>query len=217
MTLTELYNLVFYFSIGSVTIPFTSCLIKLKTLNQTLRVLFIYVMVAAATELLSLQLAVTKNVSAYHAVQNSFTLLECLLLGFIYYMEFKQRLSRRIILLLLLAYLVVAFWTLLYITGFSQPNNIISTLESCLMIGLATSFFYKVNSELNIPRLKEYYFFWLNSAVLIYFSTSFFLFLFDEYLSKYGFKSFYLLYGVHELTNIACNILFAIGIWKTKR
>jgi hypothetical protein len=217
MTLTALYNLVFYFSIGSVSVPFVCCLIKLRTLNRTLRVLFIYVMVAAATELLSLHLAVTKNVSAYNAVQNSFTLLECTLLSFIYYLEFKRLLSRRIILILLLAYLVIAFCALFYVTGFTQPNNIISTLESCLMIGLATSFFYKVNSELNIPRLKEYYFFWLNSAVLIYFSTSFFLFLFDEYLSKYGFKSFYLLYGVHELTNIACNILFAIGIWKTKK
>jgi hypothetical protein len=216
MYLTDLYNLVLYLSIGSVALPFICCLIKLKTLNLTLRVLFIYVIVAAVTELLSFQLAATNNIGPYNAVQNTFTLLECLLLGLIYYLEFKQPLSRRIILLLILVYLAIAFWALLYVKSFTQPNNIISTLESCLMIGLAISFFYKVNSELNIPRLKEYYFFWLNSAVLIYFSTSFFLFLFDGYLSKYGFKSFYLLYGVHELTNIACNILFAIGIWKTK-
>ncbi len=216
MDLTGIYNLIFWVSITSVLIPLACCIIKLKTLNRTLRVLFIYIVISASTEIVSRQLS-TINLNGYYAVQNIFTLLECALLTFIYYLEFRAGFSRTIILLAFLIYGIIACTELFFIKSIFQPNNVISSVESCLLIGLSVSFFYKVHTELAIPKLREYYFFWLNTAVLIYFSTSIILFLFDGYLEKCPIKIFYLLYSLHLLTNITYNILLSTGIWSSKQ
>ena len=99
---------------------------------------------------------------------------------------------------------------------FHVQSSILSTYEAALLIGLSGGYILKVMREINISRLKEAHFTWINVGVLLYFSMAILLFLFFSYIEKRGMKTYNSLYSLHWITNIGYNVLLATGIWKTK-
>jgi hypothetical protein len=214
MITDRFYEVVSLVSLISLIAPLSISLIKIKTLNATLRVLLIYFFISVIAEILS-RYENDKNLMLYDATQNTFTILECFCFSIIFYLQFTSRSGRTVVQILLILYLLLAmviFWS---ISSFFVYNNTILVIESLMMIVFSVSFFYKVYSEQNIQALHNYFFFWINSGILIYFSASFFIFLFDGYLTKLDPSYFSLLHSIHQIANIATNSLFAIGIWKT--
>lgn len=216
MLLADIYEKLELLSAMSVLVPILGALVKLRALNVTLRVLFIYVVICAITEVLNFAFSDASIVN-YSILQNTFTVIECLLISGIYYNELRSRRSRSLIFLFISVYLVISFFALFIFQSFTELNNIITISEGCFLTGLAVSYFYKLNTELNITRLKDHYFFWLNTAVLLYFCTTSVIFLFNTYLENCSVESFQKLYALHLLMNITYNSLLAIAIWKAKK
>lgn len=179
-----------------------------------MRVLFIYLIISTTTEFAAIGLPRLYEIY-YNVIQLTFTCLEFLLLSFMYYLEFTSKQTKGALLFLALIYLALTMAVLS--TGYSQANGLLSAIESFTMIGFSIAFFYKVYSEMNIPKLKEYSFIAINSAVLIYFSAAFVLFLFAEYLDHCPKKIFQILWGFHDIGNIVYNSFLAIGIWRQKK
>ena len=199
----------------SVTIPLVFALTRFKTLNLTLRVLFIFLIISAVTEFLSFFL-LDKNSDIIFAVQNIYTFLEYVFLVCIYFLEYTSKTMRKIILYFSFAYLIGTIVILFLLNRFTELNDVLNGINSFVMIALSVYFFYKIQSELNIPSLNQYPFFWFNCAILIYFGTSLILFLCGDYLDKCDIKEFQVLWSLHFIGNIIYNILFAIGLWKAK-
>jgi hypothetical protein len=101
--------------------------------------------------------------------------------------------------------------------GYVLYGYILNTFEATIFIAVSVLYFLKLVREVNVPALKDFYFAWINSAVLIYFSMAFFLFLFDLYIVNHSLQTFNNLYSLHWLVNIAYNILLALGVWKYNR
>jgi len=215
MNFNSFYTTLHYISIFSAVIPFSVAIFKIKTLNQSLRVLFIYLSVSVITEFASRLLA-DSYVKGYYVVQNCFTVLEFLLIALIYYYEFSSASLKSLIKYLIWSYASISILAFVLLANFAEPHSLFSTIEACIMIVLSITFFYHLHKRLDIPELNNYYFFWINSAILLYFSTSFILFLFDGYLQQCDKNTFQLLYSLHLLANIAYNTLFSLGIWKFK-
>lgn len=97
-----------------------------------------------------------------------------------------------------------------------MQDSVLSTYEAAFLIALSGGYIIKVMREINISRLKEVHFTWINVGILIYFSMAILLFLFYSYIEKRGIKTYNNLYSLHWLTNIGYNVLLATGIWKTK-
>jgi hypothetical protein len=199
---------------ASLAIPLICSLIRFRTLNNELRVLFLYIVVSSVTEVISLQLAL--NQLQNYVVQNLFTVVECSLLMYIYFLRFEGILTRRLILVLYSVFIIVAFIFMILLGGLSRADNLISACESCLFIALSWSYFYKLMQEKNIERLNQFYFAWINAAILIYFSMTFFVFLFNKVIGSLDNSLYRLIYTLHLFTNISFNILLGIGIWKIK-
>jgi hypothetical protein len=215
MNFRTFHHIIYYVSALSVIVPLICCILRLKTLNAELRTLFLYIIVCALTEAISFILA--KNNIHTYITHNLFTVLECTLITYIYLLKFEIKKARYIITIFYFVFLALSIIIFVLRSGYNRSDNIISTFESCFFITLSFTFFYKEIYELNIPRLSEYYFFWLNSAFLIYFSMAFFLFLFSGYLEKYDLSIYYPLYSLYLLTNVAYNILLSLGVWKIKQ
>lgn len=64
--------------------------------------------------------------------------------------------------------------------------------------------------------MDQNYFAWINSAILIYFSMALFSFLFNKFSGQLEMNLYVWVYTPHLVTNVAYNILLAIGIWKIK-
>lgn len=215
MILSKIYTFLLYLSMISMVVPLVIGSIKFKTLNRTLGVLFVFIIVSVLTELLS-YIYLKLDSSVVFVLQNVFSFLECLLLMLIYYFEFNGKNLRAIIFSTFLIYLVITIKVLFWPYTFEKSNNIMSPINSVILMSLSVYFFVKVQMELTIPSLREYAFYWFNCGVLIYFSTSLILFLCGDYLDRCSKREFQLLWSLHLFTNILVNFLYSISLWKAK-
>ena len=214
MEIQTLFDVLNHSSSISVILPLVCSILKFKTLNTELRVLFLYLILSALAE--GLGFVFIKNNIQTYLVYNAFTVLECLLLTFIYFNRFELKSTRTIIVFFNSIFLVLAFYILVIRGKYSMQDSVLSTYEAAFLIALSGGYIIKVMREINISRLKEVHFTWINVGILIYFSMAILLFLFYSYIEKRGLKTYNNLYSLHWLTNIGYNVLLATGIWKTK-
>ena len=209
MKLGELY---FYFTLisaASVIVPITFSLIKLSAFNKQLKALFIYLLLSLINDSICFAMFLMNQETLIPI--EIYSTLQCFLIFYIFSKEFK--LSTPII---TIAQLIMFC---LFGLTFIIPNlkfEIIEGAESFLICSLAFYFFYKVFKKLLIPVLTEYYFFWVNTAFLFYFGTTFILVLFDFYIRNSG-NIGVLLWSIQLMTNIIHNFLLTIGIWKVQK
>lgn len=179
-----------------------------------LRVLFIYLILCALTELLS---AILPHFSmmGYFVTQTIFTFLECSLLLAIFYIGFREKRAKQVTVLTYCVFLGFCVYYLCTRKISAHPDSI-ANIESFILMGLSCYFLFLVQSKLLVPRLVDYPFFWINCSVLIYFSTSIILFLNGDYLNICSRKEFETIWSLHLFANTLCNILYAIGVWRAK-
>lgn len=209
-----LFNIIRYGSALSVLVPFIFCVVRIKTLNRELRVLFLYIILSVVIEGFGF-FAIMKSLPTY-TIENSFTLLECFLISLMFYVNLDRKTYRQMILIFFILFSTLAIYLLLVKNGYDKVDNILNTFEAGFFIILTYSYFYSLLKELNISKLTQYYFIWINSAFLIYFNACFLMFLFKEQLEKLEINQFYLVYSLFLIVNLTRNIMLSIGIWKTK-
>lgn len=209
-----MYKIYSYLSIFSLVVPLLAGTIKFKTLSAWLRVLFIYVIMSALTEILSL--AFSKGFkTGYFITQNIFTLLEFLLLISIYYLESDNKIFKKVILIITSLYTAFTIYDFFSNTNGSLPD-MLASIESFIFISLSVYFFYKIQNELLIPSLYQYSYYWFNTAVLFYFATSLILFFCGDYLDRCERDKYELIWGLHLTGNIIYNLMIGVSLWKTK-
>lgn len=214
MNTQNLYNILTHLSALSLSIPFILSVLKFKVFNKTLKTLFIYLVISVLSETVSFFLR-AKSINNF-PVLHIFSLLECLLIMYMYHCEFKNKAVTIIVIFLALIFSIITAVTLLYDGGYNKPDNITDTLESAIIIGFSISFFYKLFKDLTIPKLTNYYFFWLNTGFLFYFGVSFSLFISLEYIEQCNIETARFLWAIQLIINIFYNVLMAIGLWKTQ-
>lgn len=215
MSIQNFYQYISFISFGVIFIPFVSLIIRFKTLNITLRVLFLYILISIVTEILS-RYGVTIDITVYNAIQNCFTILECICFSVIFYLQFTSRAARATVQVLLALFLLFSAFLLIPGSNFLINNMTILVTESLMMIVFGIAYFFKIYTEDSIQKSDNNFFFWINSGILIYFCASFFLFLFDAHILKLKDEYFSLLQSIHQLANIATTLLFSVAVWKTK-
>ncbi|MFK7785752.1 MAG: hypothetical protein AB8B56_11585 [Crocinitomicaceae bacterium] len=104
---------------------------------------------------------------------------------------------------------------------FSFPNlgmNAASKgLESILLIGISLALWRKIMKEYTTENLLSKPVFWINSAVLIYFSASMLLFIFSESILTGKHSARILLWGMHLFFMTIYYVLIGIGLWRITR
>ncbi len=141
-----------------------------------------------------------------------FTIIEYVLITYMYKLELNTLRTNKFFWLAMLLFFTAAFfeWHSKSIITFS------SALSSAIFIGFAIVVFYQIFKEQEIPLLGDYYFFWINAAVLIYFGAYFFLSFFEIYIRTIPIFGAFLI-AIHSFFAIAFHVLVTIGICKIKR
>ena len=191
-------------------LPLTLLLIY-RPFNAQLKALFLYCFISAAIEVF-ITFIPDMNVVSHFTLMNSYTILETLIIYYIYYREFKFERSRFMIILNLVFILVA-------IGNYSnkQYSDITSGAEGLTIIALAIIYFYRISGDLSIPKLTNYYFFWINASFLFYFSITSLFFLAVNYIRFLTGMEYKYLWALNHITNILYNILLSIGIIKARQ
>lgn len=214
--MSDFYIPIMYISGYSIFIPIIAGLIKFKALSQVQRVLFFYLIIAALTEVASLTLR-TQNEKTLQAIQNVFTIAEYFFIFTLFYLELHFKVLRIFIVgmcIICLAIFCASFYNfnLLFFR-----NDFTTTIESVFVIVLSVIFFFiKINADHKKPELIEYPFFWIATALAVYFATALVIFVKNSYLVEHA-DEFRFYHTMQRLINILSNILFTIGLCCRKR
>ena len=199
----------------SVLLPFTLLILKLKAFNPQLKAFFVYIFVSMLTEITMLCFLNKPQIRSVGGFL--FTIIETGLISYMFIKEFKQKHYTYFIKIGLSLFLISSIAALFFYKNCFLADDFSRPFEFALIVCFAIMFFYKVFIDLIIPNLLNYYFFWFNTAFLVYFGANFILFLLFPYVDKEN-KYFLSVLGIfHLLINIIYNILLSIGIWKIKK
>jgi hypothetical protein len=196
-------------------IPPVVAWIRFKYLPRALMPVFLLSIVGVLVEIILTSYPVKGLTSS--EVAHGYTIVEFILLSVFYYRFFKPYFGGRagIILCLIPVFLTIAYADF-KINGMNMIDNISVSTESILLCSYASFLFYYVLKKLLYEDLLAEPVFWINSAVLIYFSGNLLLFAFSNEIVKSSEKLHYELWAIiHTVCNVFYNVLIAIGFWKT--
>ncbi len=133
----------------------------------------------------------------------------------IYSRELQIPFIKPVLLILTGGFLVVAIVDFIRTFDLIMINNFYIYVEITILI-LSIVYFFVEFVRMKIPDLTKHFFFWINSALMIYFGSSFFLFLFesiirsDDYLFNYT-------WPIQLISTIIMNLVIIVGTWKTRQ
>ena len=141
------------------------------------------------------------------------TLIEFLLIANAYRLVLNGNPSLGFMRWLMIGFTVLAVGNSMILQDLYQFNTYIKVVEAILLISLSLSFFYQLLKQLTVHRLERLPFFWINSAVLLYFSSSLFVFIYSNYILFYSYELGITIWFIHALFFILFNLILALGLW----
>jgi len=212
MTLETFLNYFNRLSSYSAVIPLIIGIFYIRTFNLVLKVLFCYLFFSFLFEIYTIYLIQLNqyNLFSYYL----FSVVEFSIFTFIYMtlFRFKQKLSISIIFILI--FILVAYIDYNHINGHEHMNELSRNVESIILIIFAILFFRHIILNPLKENLVTSYSFWFNTAIIVYFSGSFFIFLFSNYMLDKSPSTFLAIYAIHSFFNITFNILLAVALTK---
>lgn len=199
-------------SMLSILIPISLALIYFKSLDAPLRVLILLLLVSGITDIINAYLY-SKTISNM-GVMNVYTLLELGLYSIYYTINLADyRGVKHISRSLVLIFVLTIFFTVT--SDFNEKINTITlTIESLTIIFMSLIYFDKMLKSMRLPKIWQDPYFWINSAILIYFSGSFFVFIFVDFVDI---KSSFNLWHIHSIVHFIFNIVLTVGFWKAQK
>lgn len=192
-----------------------AALIRWRERTTGLNNIILYVALTFALECIGTILWLNKTSNLWLGHVHS--LLEFLLLANLYRLLLKNFVPKWFIPLLMLLFSVFSGINTFYFQDLAEFNSYVKMTEAGLLMLLALLFFYKLLRELSVARLELYPFFWINSGVLLYFASNFFVFLYSNYTLMYSQQTGIFIWFIHALFFILFNLFMMIGIWVAPR
>lgn len=146
-------------------------------------------------------------------VSHVFTIVECFLLLHYYSFQFSNNMR---FIVKLLSWMFVGFALVDFILsyGYWSMNAVSKGIECGLLIFISLTAWRKTMVEMNETSLLSRSFFWINSAVLVYFSANTLLFIFSESILSGEQIIGLSLWAIHLVFMTIYYGLISIGLWK---
>lgn len=196
-------------------VPSLVILFRHKHLKKELKIAAIFVGMGIFFEILSRIMAIIykTNLPTLHL----YTTLEFCLIAWFYHIFFDGFFNRKTVPILILVFVGFAIINIIFIQSLFEFNTYPRGLESLLITGLAILAFYKMLQELEYTRLDKSPIFWINSAFLIYFAGSLFLFLMGNLLLSKDRQLSLIAWTIHAFLFGFMHIFIAVGLWHSPR
>lgn len=209
------YDILMYTSALSYIVP-VYLLLKDKTLSRILKVLSLFLVLSLATEFVSFYV-----INIQHKdnkwVLNLYTLICQLNLSLFYWMLNQSRLIRIFVLTFNIVFLFLFICNIQMFNSQVFDNQLAYILSSLFLITISVLYFKKIYFEMKIANLFQDGLFWVNSAFLIYFSSTFYVSLFEEYIRSEDLNLLYYTWPIQLVSTIIFNVILSRGIWLMRK
>lgn len=185
-------------------------MILLRKTKKTLGILSVFLVLNVIIEIVAFLISEysINNMFVFHI----HTVIEFAFVVWVALKIIKPVRATEIAIILPAAFLVFSIIDAFYIENLDSLNSLPRGIEGLIVIAISVFFFYRLfNSEENFDLLK-YPYFWLFSGWLIYFSGTFFLFIYNNMA---GFTITFPV--IHSVLNILLNLVFTYTLWLGSR
>jgi len=195
----------------SILLPLTMGIFRLSTLRKELKTLLLFIFIAAAFELITIYMASieVESISLFPI----YILIEFFFFVVIYRMVLVSDLWKRVILYSAIVFAILFVLNLFFFWESDKMSSYIRSLESILIIVFTLAYFYQAIENLLVPSLNQDPMFWVNTALLVYFSGNLIFFIISNYLLEQSRQLLMEAYLIHSILIIIRNLLFTIGLW----
>ncbi|MCP9763543.1 hypothetical protein [Lacihabitans soyangensis] len=196
-------------------LPLAVGILNYKYLKGETMAVFYYILIAIFFEILSrtlMHLKVRNTLPFLHL----YTVVEFSIFWLFYYRFFKVFYSPLGMKVLLVTFLLFAILNAIFLQKINTFNTYARGFESLIMIALSLMAFNKIIVELDTRYPTSQPVFWVNSALLFYFSGNLVVFVMSNYISGDN-KLLLVSWGIHAILMAILNSFIAIGLWQTRR
>jgi len=200
---------------ASALIPISVVIVKNRSVSREIKTLFFYLLISLAISLVSTTLAVNhiSNLFLIHAD----TVIEAVLLLYFFYLIFPHPIAKKWILLLMITFPLFCMGNLIFLQGPHRYNTYSRPVEAIIFIGLSMLYWWHAGNNTNDQAWTNIPLNWVISGLLLYFSSSFLLFIFSNFiLSKYDTSVNIVAWNIHATLILTMYLLFAVGFSKCK-
>lgn len=205
------YDLIIKIAQVTIILPLVIACWRFKHLDKIQRLLFGLLIISALTSTIARYLWSIKENNLY--LLHYYTVIEFCGWAAIFYLLFENAFMKRVILWIGIIYIIFAITNSVFWEGLDTFNTNSRSVESVLLSTFSVMYYVKMFKEKKISHLEHNASFWINAAVLIYFSSAFLLFGFSNLLlnlSSYKIKE---VWGVHGIFLIVHYLLITISLW----
>lgn len=199
-------------------LPLTLTIVRKAFLDQSLRLLFCYLVAKLIIDLAMLHFAShrTNNILFYNLSIPLFYAL----LGGMFYFKFSERSQRRFLIASIIGLFFFCAWDVVNsnedLHNMREHRVVLysKTVEGVLMILLILLYFYEIIKSLQIPNLLTFPFFWVCSGLLLYYSSLIFIAPVIHYAYTWNnTMDLGITEVIPSIFEIICALLFSVGIY----
>ncbi|MBK9591218.1 MAG: hypothetical protein IPO32_06870 [Crocinitomicaceae bacterium] len=168
-----------HIALGSSFVPATIGIFYIRKQQKALKILSAFAVFCVVTELVNLVIVMKYKINVF-PLHHTYTVIEfsCALIisSIILYPAKNDRIRYFFIFVLVLSFTLI---DLTFFESLDLLNSIPRVIEGLTMIAVSILFFYKIFVTPEVVDILKYPYFWLFTGWLIYFSGTFFLFVYS--------------------------------------
>jgi hypothetical protein len=198
----------------SILIPVCIAIFNYSYLTRPMRIILFYLIISGSINLLAILQSNSNNLPLLHI----YTIVEFVLLA-AYFISINK--SKRI---LMSCYILIVVFPLLSIINVTflqskfQYNSYVRPLEALIFIFYSIIYFFNSVEEESSKQWGSNSLNWVNSGILLYFSSSLFLFVFSNIISLTLSKATkMIIWNFHDTVVIVLYVFIALGFSKCKK
>lgn len=196
----------------SVVIPLGIGIRFFRTYGNDLKALTFFLALSAIVEITSYYLWYEhrNNLPLLHL----YTLIEFVFLSYIYREHIASVIPRRVINAIMVLFILFSVFNSLYIQSIYHFNTYARGIEIVLILFYAIVFVYALITRSDLTKLTRIPMFWVNTGVLLYYTTSFFVFLLSNNMLLMLPKSaVQLSWGFHGIFLLIYHAFLSVALW----
>jgi hypothetical protein len=202
-----------YVLTASILIPVIIGLVNYRFLSKSIKIILFFNIFTGILEILNIILA---SLNIYNTfVFHFYSIFEFALISWFYKLQFKGK-TDKIIPPLIVAYAILSIINFLYIQNNIQLNTYTHSIEAIIIIGYCINFINKQSQFDATYSWGSFSLNWINTGLLLFYSCSFFAFMFTNYLMHASKHINNVVWSSYDTIIIFENILFAIAFYKCK-
>jgi len=211
LNLAAIFRIILYIGIFSSTLPLVFFLLfKRNSQQKTLRVVLFYVLYCVFNDGLSFYLQTIGSRIIFYLLY-AFTIVEYSFICYFIYLVLPKNLIKKIVLIAWFSFLLIAFADYISFNPKREFDSFVIGIESIIILLLCIYYLFSQIKGSNSLLIYSTFNFWVVIAFFIYFSGTFFLYLFtDKMGSSLAFQKIYFIINISF--NILKNILLCVAM-----